>query len=178
MSTGLALVCLGLLMLTACGERPAVTKVSDDPFLSAPSQMATNVVVTFSDSSHVKARLYASVGRILEQEQQTTMSGPVTVDFFDRQNTDPVARLTSDSCLIDDRTKNMTAIGSVVVTSLRRDLVLQTSKLSWVQSTQRIRSDEAVIIETPQERIDGVGFESNQDLTSYRLLRVRGVQRK
>ncbi|MBU3699025.1 MAG: LPS export ABC transporter periplasmic protein LptC [Candidatus Kapabacteria bacterium] len=178
MTRGLAFSCVYVLVLTACGERPAVTKVSDDPFLSAPSQMATNIVVTFSDSSFVKARLYASVGRILEQEQQTTMSGPVTVDFFDRQNSDPVARMTSDSCLVEDRTKNMTAIGNVVVTSLRRDIVLHTSKLSWVQSTQRIRSDEAVTIETPQERIDGVGFESNQDLTSYRLLRVRGVQRK
>jgi LPS export ABC transporter protein LptC len=178
MMRGLVLSCIGALVLSACGERPAVTKVSDDPFISAPSQMATNIVVTFSDSSFVKARLYASVGRILEQQQQTTMSGPVTVDFFDRDNRDPVARLTSDSCLVDDRTRNMTALGNVVVTSLRRDLVLRTTKLSWLQSTQRIRSDESVTIETAHERIDGVGFESNQDLTSYRLARVRGVQRK
>ncbi|MEY3386391.1 MAG: hypothetical protein RIR53_1202 [Bacteroidota bacterium] len=178
MMRGLVLSCIGALVLSACGERPAVTKVSDDPFISAPSQMATNIVVTFSDSSFVKARLYASVGRILEQQQQTTMSGPVTVDFFDRYNRDPVARLTSDSCLVDDRTRNMTAMGNVVVTSLRRDLVLRTTKLSWMQSTQRIRSDESVTIETAHERIDGVGFESNQDLTSYRLARVRGVQRK
>lgn len=177
MIRGLTVLCVGAVIVTACGERPSVTKVSEDPFVSAPSQMATNIVVTFTDSSFVKARLYASVGRILEQ-QQTTMSGPVTVDFFDRDNQVPVARLTSDSCIIDDRTKNMTAVGSVVVRSLRRDLTLNTSRLSWVQATQRIRTEESVRIETPQERIDGIGFESNQDLSSYRLLQVRGVQRK
>lgn len=178
MIKGLVMLVVIAWLTSACGERPDVTKVSDDPFVSAPSQMATNIVVTFSDSSYVKARLYASVGRILEEEKTTTMSGPVTVDFFDRDNRDPVARLTSDSCVIDDRTKNMVAIGRVVVTSLRRNITLQAPQLSWIQSTQRIRTDDEVRIETPQERIDGVGFESNQDLTSYRLARVRGVQRK
>ncbi|HBB25851.1 MAG TPA: LPS export ABC transporter periplasmic protein LptC [Bacteroidetes bacterium] len=174
------LLALGLVVLTVsgCGERPSGTKVAEDPFVSAPSQLATNVIVTFSDSSLVKARLYASAGRILEDQQKTTMSGPVTVDFFDRDNLDPVARLTADSCVVDDRTKNMVAIGNVVVNSLRRQLTLRTSQLSWIQSSQRIRSDDEVRIDTPQERIDGVGFESNQDLTSYRLSRVRGVQRK
>lgn len=169
---GCCLVCI------SCGDRPPMAKVSDDPFVSAPSQMATNIVVTFSDSSHVKARLYASVGRIFDQEQKTTMSGPVTVDFFDRDNLHPVARLTSDSCVVDDRTKNMVAIGNVRVVSLRRNLTLTTGELSWIHATQRIRSDDAVMIETPNERINGIGFESNQDLTEYRLARVRGVQRK
>lgn len=174
------LLAFGLMMLTisGCGDRPPGAKIGDDPFVSAPSQLATNVIVTFSDSSFVKARLYASAGRILEDQQKTTMSGPVTVDFFDRDNLDPVARLTADSCVVDDRTKNMVAIGNVVVNSLRQQLTLRTQQLSWVQSSQRIRSDEEVRIDTPQERIDGVGFESNQDLTSYRLSRVRGVQRK
>jgi LPS export ABC transporter protein LptC len=174
------LLALGLAMLTigGCGERPSGTKIADDPFVSAPSQLATNIIVTFSDSSFVKARLYASAGRILEQQQQTTMSGPVTVDFFDRDNLEPVARLTADSCVVDDRSKNMVAIGNVVVNSLRRQLTLRTPRLSWVQSSQRITSVDVVRIDTPQERIDGVGFESNQDLTSYKLSRVRGVQRK
>lgn len=166
------------LVCTSCGDRPPMAKMSDDPFVSAPSQMATNIVVTFSDSSYVKARLYASVGRIFDQEQKTTMSGPVTVDFFDHDNLHAVARLTSDSCVVDDRTKNMVAIGNVRVVSLRRSLTLSTDELSWIHATQRIRSDDAVLIETPQERINGVGFESNQDLSEYRLARVRGVQRK
>lgn len=165
-------------LVSGCGQRPTGTTVSDDPFVSAPSQMATNIVVTFSDSTIVKARLYASVGRVFEQEAKTTMSGPVTVDFFDRDNQRPVARLTSDSCVVDDRTKNMTAIGNVRVVSLRRDVTLASSELSWIHSTQRIRTERAVRIETPQERINGVGFESNQDLSSYRLWRVSGVQRK
>ncbi|MFN4908470.1 MAG: LPS export ABC transporter periplasmic protein LptC [Bacteroidota bacterium] len=178
MTKGLLALGLVSLAVSGCGERPSGAKIADDPFVSAPSQIATNLIVTFSDSSFVKARLYASEGRVLEDQQQTTMSGPVTVDFFNRDNIDPVARLTADSCVVDDRTKNMVAIGNVVVNSLRRQLTLRTPQLSWIQSSQRIRSDDEVRIDTPQERIDGVGFESNQDLTSYRLSRVRGVQRK
>ena len=169
---------LVLTLLAGCAERQSGTRVSEDPFVSAPSQMATNVTVTFSDSNSVKARLYASVGRVFEAELKTTMSGPVTVDFFDRDNQQPVARLTSDSCVIDDRTKNMTAIGRVRIVSLRRDLTLITDELSWVEATRRIRTEKAERIETPSETISGVGFESNQDLTSYRLWRVSGVQRK
>lgn len=167
-----------LMLLVGCTQREQGTKVSNDPFVNAPAQMATNVTVTFSDSNTVKARLYASVGRVFEAELKTTMSGPVTVDFFDRDNHQPVARLTSDSCVIDDRTKNMTAIGHVRIVSLRRDLTLTTDELSWVEATRRIRTEREVLIETPAEKINGVGFESNQDLTSYRLWRVSGVQRK
>ncbi|MBU3678438.1 MAG: LPS export ABC transporter periplasmic protein LptC [Candidatus Kapabacteria bacterium] len=165
-------------LASGCAQKHSGTSVAQDPFVSAPSQMATNIVVTFSDSTIVKARLYASVGRVFEQEAKTTMSGPVTVDFFDRDNQRPAARLTSDSCVVDDRTKNMTAIGNVRVVSLRRDVTLTSSELSWIQSTQRIRTERAVRIETPQELINGVGFESNQDLSSYRLWRVSGVQQK
>lgn len=46
---------------------------------------------------------------------------------------------------------------------------LNTEELTWNQKTQKISSDKFVKITTRDEIIFGDGFESNQDLTNYKI---------
>ena len=72
----------------------------------------------------------------------------------------------------------MLAFGSVVVVSDSTKTTLRTTQLMWMHAVQRVRSDQPVRIETPTEQIDGIGFESDQYLTDYRIFRVRGVHQE
>ncbi|MCX6139554.1 MAG: LPS export ABC transporter periplasmic protein LptC [Candidatus Kapabacteria bacterium] len=170
------LVCL-VLAAFGCSDRTASTRVKDDPFLEAPAHLSYNIEVLFTDSSYTKAILTAGEARLYEDRQQTTLSNGVSVDFLSRTGIGPAARLTSDSALVDDRTRDMTAIGNVRVHSDSSATTLTTKRLIWVNSTQKIRSDAYVRIVSPTETIEGIGFESDQYLTAYRIFQVRGVHR-
>lgn len=166
-----------LFLCLACTDRVASTRVKDDPFLTAPAHLSYNIEVLFTDSASTKAILRAGEARLFEDRQQTTLGNGVSVDFLSRTGVGSAARLTSDSAIVDDRSRDMTAIGNVRVHSDSSATTLTTKKLIWVNSTQKIRSDEYVRIVSPTETIEGIGFESDQYLTSYRIFQVKGVHR-
>lgn len=173
-----ALMIMSLLAVYGCSKRPNIQRSADDPFLSAPAHQAFNVKVQFTDSSLTKAMLYARESVIDETRQATIMSGGVTVDFYKKDGSVIAARLTADSLLVDDGTRNMSAMGKVKIEGKTRTLTMTTSTLTWVHATSRVHTDDPVHIETAGESIDGVGFESNQDLSFYRIGQVRGIRRR
>lgn len=170
-------VLLLTVMLVGCTDRAGIQRSADDQFLTSPAHMAYNVRVQLTDSAATKAVLQSRMATIDERAQTTTMKGSVVVDFYDRAGSSVEARLTADSVVVHDRTKDMTAYGNVRVESQVRRITLTTTSLMWVHATSRVRTEDAVHIETGSETIDGVGLESNQDLSSYRLFQVRGVRR-
>lgn len=163
-------------IVVSCENRPSATRIKDDPFLQAPDHLSFDIEVVFTDSTFTKAVLHAGEAQVFDGRQQTTLGRSVQVDFYSRSGASS-ARLTSDSAIIEDRTHNMTAIGNVMIRSDSSRTTLATQRLIWINSTQRVRSDEAVRIITPTETIDGIGFESDQYLTSYRIFQVTGVHR-
>ena len=50
-----------------------------------------------------------------------------------------------------------------------------TEKLIWEQKTGRIHSEEFIRIEQLNKTITGYGFESNQEMTNYRIFNPQGI---
>lgn len=173
-----AIIALLFVLISGCRERTAVTTVKNDPFLRSPTHVSYNLEILLSDSSFVRAKILSDVGRVYEDLQQTVLVGNVRVAFFRKRSDVIAARLSCDSVVIDDRTRDMVAFGSVVVVSDSTQTTLRTTQLTWTHAAQRVRSDKPVRIETPTEQIDGIGFESDQYLTDYRIFRVRGVHQE
>ncbi|CAN5512184.1 hypothetical protein BH10BAC6_BH10BAC6_08610 [soil metagenome] len=171
----LGALCFALIASCSQGEQQAPVK--DDPLDKQPSHISYNVHVTFLDSASKKAVLQSAVARVWEEKQETTMGDTVIVDFYSQTSQKRLARLTSDSALVDDRTKNMTAIGHVYVWSDSSRTSLATTRLNWDSQRAILYSTEYVKIISPSETIEGQGFESDQYLTNYRIFRVRGVHR-
>lgn len=163
--------------LMACSNGAQQPAVKEDPLDKQPSHISYNVHVTFLDSANRKAVLQSAVARVWDEKQETTMGDTVIVDFYSQTSQQRLARLTSDSALIDDRTKNMTAIGHVYVWSDSSRTSLTTTRLNWDNQRAKLYSTEYVKIVSPKETIEGQGFESDQYLTNYRIFRVRGVHR-
>lgn len=153
---------------------------NNDPLDQQPNHISYNVSVTFMDSTKKKAVLRSTVARVWEEKQETTLGDTVIVDFYSTATPNSqhrLARITSDSALIDDRTKNMTAIGHVAVWSDSSRTSLTTQRLVWDNQRAKLYSNEYVKIVSPTETIEGEGFESDQYLTTYRIFRVRGVHK-
>jgi len=171
------LYAIGFLAMVSCSNGEQQPIVKEDPLDKQPSHISYNVHVTFLDSANRKAVLQSTVARLWEEKQETTMGDTVIVDFFSQVSQRRLARLTSDSALVDDRTKNMTAIGHVYVWSDSSHTSLTTTRLNWDNQRSKLYSTEYVKIVSPTETIEGEGFESDQYLTSYRIFHVRGVHR-
>jgi LPS export ABC transporter protein LptC len=148
-----------------------------DSTQAMPTHVAYGITVHFTDSAASKAQLRADVARIFEDRMETTLSGNVVVEFYSVRTGKRAATLRADSAWIDDRTKNMVAIGNVVVVADSTRTRLATPRLFWDSASERVSSTDRVSIVSPRETIDGVGFESDQALTTYKIYNVRGVQR-
>ncbi len=141
-----------------------------------PDQISWNIKVTFVDSNYVKAILYATRARVFQERMETLIDSGLKVDFFSMDEKQRISYLVAEKARIDDRTKDMFAEGNVVVISEKTGRKLETQILSWNNSTQRFYSTEFVKITTPEEIIQGYGFESDANLSNYNIHKVSGVK--
>lgn len=168
------------LILLSCRDDAKVIKKEFDKSVveNQPSQISYNFSVSFLDSNKKKAYLEAYRARIYDKEKQTKLDSNVNVDFFSKENGEKVSNLKADSVLIDDKTQNMTAMGNVIVVSDTNKTTITTSILKWNDETRKLTSDKYVKIISPDQEIEGIGFESDEQLKNYTIYKVKGVKYK
>lgn len=142
-----------------------------------PDQIAWNVETLFIDSNYTKAKLYAARARVYNRLQQTILDGGVKVIFLSKTNGARISQLTCDSLLVDDNSKNMYAYRNVKIISDSSNSTLETCEMYWNEARQKAISEKYVKIVTPTETIEGYGFESDQNLKNYKILKVSGVKK-
>jgi LPS export ABC transporter protein LptC len=139
-------------------------------------QVANNISVIFFDSTWTKAILKADRAEIYTNEFRTEISGNVKLEYFSKKTGSRMSVLTCNKAIVDDKTKNMTAEGNVVVFSDSAGVKLETTRLHWDNQKELIYTKEYIVITTPRETIRGFGFESKLDLSNYKIYKVSGIQ--
>jgi LPS export ABC transporter protein LptC len=142
-----------------------------------PDQTGWDVTVRFIDSSVTKAILKAGRTKIYQKRYETILDEGLEVQFFSAETGKRVSILTADSAIVDDKTKNMVAKGNVVIVADSSGTKLETSVLHWNNKTQKLYSTEYVVITSLSETLRGWGFESDQNLTNYKVFKVSGEKR-
>ena len=159
--------------LAACSQKQSdVRSVSSATNL--PDQVMTKCDVAFSDSNFTKATLQADSGFGYSQLKRTVLLHNIKVNFYQKGKDSPISTLTADSVIVFDDTKNMTAIGNVRVVSTDNATNLTTKQLNWDNKTRKIYSSDYVKIISPQETLEGSGFESDERLSYYKILNAKG----
>lgn len=170
-----------LLFLTfSCSEEKKEVKTlfAIDDIIDSPDQISYDFSVYFMDSSLVKAFLKADRARIYDKQKETKLDSHVVVDFYSKENGKKVSNLIADSVTIDDATKDMIAMGNVEVVSDSTKTKINTSMLKWHNDTRKLTSDQYVKIISPEQEIEGIGFESDETLKNYTIYKVKGVKYK
>ena len=137
-----------------------------------PSQESWNSKVIFTEDGNIKAILYSDHLRTYDETKETLLEG-VKIDFYDEDGTKS-STLTSKRGKVDETTKDMFAIDSVVAVS-DSGVTLRTEELMWNNSKRKITTDKFVTIISPDEQIQGYGFESDQGLDNYVIYNITYV---
>ncbi len=159
-----------IFLYAGCGEKKVKPKISNLEEAEIPAQESWDTKVIFSDSGRTKAILYAGHLRIYEQSRETLLDSGIQVDFYDKEEV-KTTTLTSKKGRVDDATRNLYAIDSVVAVS-DSGVTIKTEELMWRNNDSKIVSDKFVTILTDKEKIQGFGFESNQNLTNYVIYNI------
>lgn len=171
----LLIVCFIILFFCSCEEEEKLAVSQQiDATETLPDQISWDVTVDFIDSSFTKAVLTAKKALIFEKRKETLLDSGLKVVFFSSETGKRASVLTADSARIDDVTKDMMAMGNVVVISDSNQTRLETELLMWKNKDEKLYSTEYVKITSPDEKLQGYGFESDLNLTNYKIFKVSG----
>lgn len=164
-----------LMVLTNCSTKRVKPSIDANLRIEElPSQESWNSVVTFSDSGKTKAVLWAGHFQKYDDKRETLLDQNIKVDFYNPQELHTTT-LISKKGRVDETTNNLYAIDSVVVFS--DSITIKTDEMMWRNKDKKIVSDKFVTVISPQEKIEGYGFESDQSLTNYVIYNITYVTR-
>ena len=173
----LFLILFVLLAFSSCSNqkvKPAVNTALNAEKL--PDQESWNATVFFSDSGKTTAVLKAGHLQVFDDTRETLMDGGVKVDFYNDAGV-KTTTLTAKKGRVDDATKDLYAMDSVVVVS-DSGTTITTEELKWRNSDKKIVSDKFVTILSPKEKIQGYGFESDQHIQNYVIYNITYVTKR
>lgn len=162
-----------LLALSACTNDPEeVRKVSSDK--EFPVSSTKNVEMLYSDSARVRAKVKAPLrDTYIGENEHIEFPKGVSLDFYDSQGRE-TGHMRAKYAISYNKKEQMIARNDVVLWNAEGKK-LNTEELIWDQRTGRIHSDKFSKITSKQEVIYGDGFESDQDFSKYRILKIHGI---
>ena len=165
-----------LLSLISCTGKDVKPKV-DSSFIveELPAQESWNSTVFFTDSGKTVAILYSGHLQLFNTRKETILDDGVKVEFFNSLEV-KTTTLTSKRGRVDERTNDLFAIDSVVAVN-DSGIVVKTDELKWRDKDRKIISNKFVTIDSPDEHIEGYGFESDQHLRNYVIYNITYITR-
>jgi len=135
-----------------------------------------NVEMLYSADAKVRAKLNAPVlERHNDKNPFIEMPKGLSLVFYNDSFT-VNSTLTAKYGITYENSHEMIVRDNVQVVNVNGD-ILNTEELVWNEQTEKITSDKFVKIKTRDEIIYGDGLEANQDLTNYKIKKIRGTIR-
>ena len=175
MKLNVAYLLLFCILFISCDNVTEKFEKDDTNNIDVPDQVCYNMEFVFFDSNTTKTIINSKRARVYNDKKETILDGEVFVRFYNANGIHN-GTLTADVVNIDDETKDMVAENNVVVISNDNQTKLETSKLNWQQSSQKIHTDVYVKITSPNEIIEGIGLISDEHLSNYKIFKVTGVR--
>lgn len=139
-----------------------------------PEQESWDSKIILSESGVVTAIIKAR--HVKKFKEITEIDEGLTVDFFNKDGFHSSV-LTAKKGIVDERTKDLKAIGKVVLTS-DEGVKLQTEELKWDNRRRKVLADGQVKISTDQDVETGTGFEADPDLKHWTMKNVIGRSKR
>jgi len=152
-------------------ENGSVVTLTHDSF---PDQESWNSIIVLTREGRKRAVVKSGHLAKYSDKQEVILDEKVDTDFYsiDEQH---MSNVKSDKALVFEATDNFLAIGSVVVVS-DSGVTLYTDSLLWDNKAARIMTRDTIMLTTEsKDTLYGIGFESNVDLTHWKIHRPWGV---
>tara|TARA_B100000965_G_scaffold405986_1_gene442293 strand:+ start:1336 stop:1848 length:513 start_codon:yes stop_codon:yes gene_type:complete len=136
-------------------------------------QLSTDVEITLTEKGNIKALIKS---RLLERNNENLelqLTDNVNVDLYD-DNYKHTSLITSNYAFVSETENRIDAFGDVVVAA-DNGQQLWTDSLLWDNKADKISTDATLtFISGNFDTLYGTGFESNIDLTDWKITKPRG----
>jgi len=133
-----------------------------------PDEIVVDFLMQESDSGLMRWELTSPKARKYNTKKIIIMDKP-TIRFYD-DGGELQTTLTSDIGELRENSRDMLAVGNVVVVSVGGD-VLETDSLLWVENKEKIISNSFVKLTRGNDIITGVGLDCDYNLSSVNILK-------
>lgn len=173
-SNSITMVLVAIVILffhTACGGTFTETfDIQYDPELT-PSMNTDSVTTLISDSGITRYKLVADSWLVFDKAKEPYWYFPdgIYLERFDSLF-QVEAMILADSAWNFTERRLWRLKGNVDIRNMEGEMFLS-DELFWDQKEKRVYSDEYIQIKRGDTELKGYGFESNQEMTEYRIFR-------
>lgn len=135
----------------------------------------TDVTTLISDSGITRYRIIAKKWLVYDKADTPYWEFPDGI-FLEKFNMDleSDATVEADYAYYNEPEQRWTLRGNVHAMNLKGEH-FETPLLYWDQKSESVYSDSSIVITREASIIMGIGFESNQEMTKYTILKPTGV---
>lgn len=171
----LMLVMAVLLFAAGCKDERKVDIARSIHPEKMPTMKTINVSTLISDSGITQYKIVTPEWLVYDEVDTPCWRFPkgVYLRKYDRQFK-VIASVAADSALYLVNTRLWRLDGKVEMQKAPKDL-FQTEQLFWDERKGKLYTDSFIHVETETHVLEGYGFESNQQLTDYIILRPTGI---
>ncbi len=159
-------------MLFSCGNNISdIHQISEKDTL--PNEQAKDITLYFSDSGKTKVKLTAPLmRRYSSNDDNTELPQGLFMTFYDSIG-QVESTLEADYGIRYEKDL-MTEVKYNVVILTSDSEEVYTDRLIWDEKKGKIYSDEFVKIVSPEKVIWGNGFESDENMEKYHIIKIKG----
>ncbi len=160
-----------LIFLMGCAENGEEVALRNTSMFNENEIDNPEIIISRENTRIVKA---VSKHLMKNGNEDALLTGNVKADFYNELG-EHVSILYSDSAKINQRTNNLRATGNVHVES-DSGFTLYANSILWDNQYKIIESKDSVMFTTTEgDTMYGVGFESDMDLTKWKIYKPTGV---
>ena len=161
--------------ISGCKEEQKVDISHSLDASNMPTMSTTNISTLISDSGITQYKIKAPLWNIYDEADIPYWFFPdgIYLEKFNA-NYQVVATVAADSAIFYKNERLWKLQGNVEMNKLPKELFLS-PRLFWDQRKQQLYSDTFIHIENATHILEGTGFESDEQLKSYRILHPTGI---
>jgi LPS export ABC transporter protein LptC len=162
-----------ILALSACeNDIEMVNKITSKKEVEI--ETGEGIEILYSSNAKIRAKLQSpQLKRNNSKNPYTEFDKGLVVFFYDEEMKQ-ISKLTAKYGRINEKDNTMIVRDNVEVINIKNEK-LNTEELTWDNKTRKIYTEKFVKIQTNDELIFGDGMEANEDLTNYKIKKLRGT---
>ena len=136
-------------------------------------QLSVDVEITLTEKGNIKALIKSKLLERNDSNLELKLTEDVNVDLYD-DNYQHSSLITSNYAFVSETENKINAFGDVIVAA-DNGQQLWTDSLLWDNKADKIFTDASLtFISGNLDTLYGTGFESNIDLTNWKITKPRG----
>ena len=162
-------------ILAACKEERKVDIMSNLNSATMPTMTTRDIATLISDSGITQYKIIAPLWNIYDEAEVPYWDFPEGI-YLQKYDADynVIATVAADTAWYYKNEKLWKLVGNVEMSKMPDELFLS-PRVFWDQRKQQITSDTFIHIENSTHVIEGTGFESDENLSRYRILHPNGI---